>query len=635
MTIDEQLLEAMQQQAAGNTAAAAQTCRLVLDVHPYNPQALHLLGLLTYRSGRLDEALDLLGKSIKACPDNAEFHSNFAAILGSSGRFEEALSTLQHAIAIQPDHARSHANLGATFERMGRLNDALVAYRRAIGLPGLDSPTSTYTNMGNVLKELGQADLAEFYYRKAIQLDSQYSLAWQKLARLLYEQARHSEGLEAMRRAVSLSGDAAVHSDLLHQLIYAPSISAAQIFAEHMVWSARHESGLASAHIPHDNDRTSARRLRVGYVSPDFRQHSVATFFEPLLTHHDHSQFEVILYSSTGRPDALTTRLRTKADEFQDISRLSDDLAENLIRHNKVDILVDLTGHMGGNRLCLFARKPAPIQVTYVGHPNTTGMATIDYRLTDVHLDPPGDGSDAFHSERLIRLSKTFACYQPPDEDFPICSPPFERNGYVTFGCLNNPAKITESVISLWCRILQAVPGARLLLLGDTGVKQIERLFAAGGVGPSRVARIGQLNRHSYFEAFNRIDIGLDCFPCNGHTTTCDGLWMGVPVVTIPGCSYVSRMGLSVLSNLGLSELIAASTTEYVRIATILTSDPLRLSALRNSMRERLKSSPIMDGAGLTREIETAYRMMWSGWCRRVEKSPGCSPTSESIEIAN
>jgi predicted O-linked N-acetylglucosamine transferase (SPINDLY family) len=365
-------------------------------------------------------------------------------------------------------------------------------------------------------------------------------------------------------------------------------------------------------------DRTSTRsvesRLRVGYVSPDWREHPIGRFMLPLLSNHDHERFEIFCYSDLARPDALTKRLRDLADVWRDTAGLPDDRVARLIRADRIDILVDLTMHMAGSRLLTFARKPAPVQVTYLAYCGTTGLPTIDYRLTDPYLDPPGS-DERFYSEWSVRL-RSYWCYEPLDGAPDVQLPPAQLAARVTFGCLNNFCKVSPESLATWCRLLRALPSSRLLLHAAEGVhrERLRKRAAAEGIEPQRIEFVGTFPVAKYLEQYHRIDIALDPFPYPGGTTSCDALWMGVPVVTLPGVTAISRGGLSILSNLELPELVAASPDEYVRIAAELAANLPRLADLRATLRERMRISPLMDAPGFARDIEAAYRRMWQEW---------------------
>jgi predicted O-linked N-acetylglucosamine transferase (SPINDLY family) len=352
--------------------------------------------------------------------------------------------------------------------------------------------------------------------------------------------------------------------------------------------------------------------LSVGYVSAHFRRHAVAVFLEPVLAAHDHSAVRVFCYSDVRCPDEVTARFKAHADVWRDVAGLSDEQLAEQVRADRLDILVDLAGHIAGNRMLLFARKPAPIQVTYLGYQATTGLATMDYRLTDAVADPPGQ-TEAFHTEKLFRLPRAFFCYRPPMEMPPVSELPARSAGHVTFASMNNFAKVSPRCLALWARLLKAVPGSRLALLIAGGAPNAGRIlpaFTQAGVDGSRIEFVGRLGLQQYLEMYRRIDILLDPMPFSGHTTTCDALWMGVPVVTLAGPAYVSRMTASVLAHLPLPELIAQSAEQYLAIAAGLATDLDRLADLRRRLRGMMQQSCISDAAGFARDLEAAYQRM-------------------------
>jgi predicted O-linked N-acetylglucosamine transferase (SPINDLY family) len=367
----------------------------------------------------------------------------------------------------------------------------------------------------------------------------------------------------------------------------------------------------------HGNSRDPERRLRIGYISPDFRHHATAvggTF--SLLANHDHREFEVYCYSGVLHPDAVTERLRGHADAWRETAGLSHQRLADLVREDRIDILVDLTMHMAGSRLPVFARKPAPIQVAWQAYPGTTGVSTIDYRLTDPFLDPPGQ-HDAFYTEESVRLPDGFWCYDPLAEDLPVNDLPAMKNGHLTLGCLNNFSKINEGVLALWARVLQAVPASRLLLLAPPGCarERVANTLQEYGIARERVEFTGRLPRMEYLKLHNRIDLGLDPFPYNGHVTSLDAFWMGVPTATLVGERAAGRAGWSQLCNLGLEELAATTPEHYIEIVSGLAGDLERLAGLRRTLRERMRASPLMDGPRFARNVESAYRVMWRKWC--------------------
>jgi predicted O-linked N-acetylglucosamine transferase (SPINDLY family) len=441
-----------------------------------------------------------------------------------------------------------------------------------------------------------------------------------QLGSFLREAGRVAEAIEAFRRAVDLRPDfGAAHSNLLFALHFDPACSAEQLLAEHRSWAERHADPLTPSQASYANDRTAERRLRIGYVSPDFRQHIVAMLMEPVLARHDRGRFEVVCYSGVppAEADEMTARMRQLADVWRDTSGTSDEALAQWIRQDRIDVLIDLTLHMRRNRLGALARRPAPVQATFIAYPSTSGMRAMDWAITDVHIDPPGE-TEAFHSERLARLPDTLWCYARPEPDVEVNDLPAARNGYVTFASLNSFAKVNPPTLELWGRVMAEVPPSRLMVLiagGEAGNPTLRQRLAASGVPPGRVRLVPTASREQYLRHYHEADVSLDPLHYSGHTTSLDSLYMGVPVVTLPGRHPVSRAGVTYLGNLGLRELIATSPDDYVRIARELGGDLARLSGLRAGLRERMRKSPLMDAATYTRELEKLYRQMWADWC--------------------
>jgi predicted O-linked N-acetylglucosamine transferase (SPINDLY family) len=391
------------------------------------------------------------------------------------------------------------------------------------------------------------------------------------------------------------------------------------IFKEHLRWAERHAEPLARLIRPHANSRDPDRVMRVGYVSGDLWEHAVSFFFEGLLASHNPSQVEVFCYADVMRPDATTERLRGLAPRWRDIARRNDDEVAQMVREDGIDILVDLAGHSTGNRLQVFARKPAPVQVTYIGYPHTTGMRAMDYRIVDAITDPPG--ADTTHTERLVRLSRPFLCYRPAADAPEVGALPADGAGHVTFCSFNALAKIRRPTVELWGRVLAAVPESRMILkaprLQDEAPRgAIRGWFKEAGIAADRVEFVaGTKGFLEHLAVYGRADIGLDTFPYHGTTTTCEAMWMGVPVVTRAGGAHRSRVGVSLLTAVGLADLVAATPEEFVSKAAALAGDRERLRGLRAGFRERMRASALMDCAGLARAVEEAYRNMWRSWC--------------------
>ena len=580
--------------------------------------AAHInLGLVRLGQGRLEEAAASYRRALEIEPAAIVARHGLGTVLQKLGRTDEARACFELALAADPTHADSHLSLSYLYQLEGRYPKAIVHCEQALRLRP-DSPEA-YNNLCVAYAGQGQQDEAIAAARQAIAIKPQMAQAHGNLALSLQALGLLDEALAEHREAIEIDPQASgFHSNLLYTLNYHPAYDAQTLFAEHLNWAERHADPLTAASAQHINDRSPGRRLRVGYVSPHFCAHAVNFFTEPVLAAHDHQQFEIFCYSDVDQPDDTTAALRGHADAWREIyGRTNEDVAE-MVRADKIDVLVDLTGHIsGGERMLLFARKPAPIQVTYIGYQNSTGMRAMDYRLTDAYSDPPGQ-TDALHTERLERLPTTFFCYQPSTYAPPESSPPAEANGYVTFGSVNAFTKITPQVLETWSEILRGVPNSRLVIRADMTPSLQARLretFARQGIEAERLELVNRLPRPEYLKLIARLDVALDPFPFNGHTTTCDCLWQGVPVITLSGETYVSRFGGSALATLGLTELIAGTREEYVAAAVALGQDGRRLAGYRAGLREKMAASPLLDFAGFTRNLEAAYREMWQRWC--------------------
>jgi predicted O-linked N-acetylglucosamine transferase (SPINDLY family) len=404
--------------------------------------------------------------------------------------------------------------------------------------------------------------------------------------------------------------------NVLCTIHFHPDYTARRLADAHAEWNRQYAEPLAPAVVHFPNAPDPDRRLRIGYVSPDFREHPVGRFMLPLLSHHDRNQFEIYCYTDVRRVDALTETLKSHTDIWQSTSGLSDEQLVELVRRDQIDILIDLTMHMKGSRLLTFARKPAPVQITYLAYCSTTGLTAIDYRLSDPWLDPVGM-DETVYSEKTIRLARTYWCYPRPDGAPDLIPPPSTHSGQVTFGCLNNYCKVTTLTLSLWRDLLSNVAQSRLILHALEGQHRQNALdhFATAGIAPNRIEFVGQVPLKEYLAQYNRIDIALDPFPYGGGTTTCDALYMGVPVVSLSGDTAVSRGGLSILSNLDHPELVASNPDEYLQIAASLASDPSRLAELRRTLRDQMQASVLMDARTFARDVEAAFRGAWANWC--------------------
>ena len=621
MTVAQAFELAVQHHQAGRLAEAEPLYRQILTVAPQHPDAMHLLGVIAHQLGQDEVAMQIILQAIALKPTAPMFYSNLGQVYRKVGRPDEAIAAFHQALQLSPDYADAYNNLGNVYNDRGQLHDAIAAFRRGLQIQP-DCPEAC-VNLGGALADLGQLDEAIAAYREALRLRPDYADALDYLGDALLHQGCHKEAIEACRRAVQLNPNHSyAHSHLLFGLHYLPDLDAKEIFAEHLRWAAAHATPLAGGITQHRNDRDPGRRLRIGYVSPDFLEHPVAFFLDGLLGAHHLENVEIFCYANIRREDATTGRFRQLAGQWRMIAGRSDEQVAEQIRQDGIDILVDLSGHTGHHRLLVFARKPAPIQVSYLGYCDTTGMAVMDYRLTDAHADSPG-ATEHLHTEQLVRLPDSAWCYRPSEQSAPVSPPPVLRSGHITFGCFNARPKITDAVLGLWSRLLLSVPGSRLLLknLGfrEPSVQQRTRsLLADVGITPDRVELVGwapTLAEHLNY--YNQVDIALDTFSYHGTTTTCEALWMGVPVVTQAGRTHVSRVGVSLLTTVGLPELIAADDEDYLRIAVRLASDVNVLAALRSTLRSRLSASPLLDAPRFARHVEQAYRQMWRTWCEK------------------
>ncbi len=631
-------------------------------------------GIQHLEAGQWAEAQAVYRRILAERPDVAEAHYNLSGALKRQGKLEEAVAELGQAVTLRPGYAEAWNNLGLLLRQLNRTERAIAAFRQALATrPNFPEACN---NLGNTLRDSLHPIEAIQAFRQAVTLRNDYALAWNGLAVALREIGELDDAIACFDRGLALQpDDLAAAGARLCTLHFHDRYDAPAIYREARRCTERFNNTRPPAGpIPiHANDPAPERRLRIGYVSSDLRRHGHSLFMMPLLAHHDHRAFEIFCYAGVANPDAVTARLRRHADGWRDIARMNDEQVTQLVRQDKIDILVDLTLHMAGRRLNVFARKAAPVQVTWLGYPGTTGLDAIDYRLTDPRLDPPniedmekesGTASEActhaqsavswseqgtrpgqdtadslrslavpltlgtqepYYSERSVRLPDTFWCYDPrgielvENAQLPEPGPlPALTAGRVTFGCLNNFFKVTDRTLALWAGVLAALPGAQLILLAPPGQPR-ERVLQKLGLHEGQRERIKFVYirpRKEYLETYRQIDLCLDTLPYNGHTTSLDSLWMGVPVLTRVGQTVVGRAGWSQLHNLGLTDLVARSDEEFVKLAVEWTGDLERLARLRAELRGRMERSPLMDGARFARNMEDAYRSMWRAWCR-------------------
>jgi len=603
---------------------AAACCRRALALDPENREAHNNLGLALQTLGRVDEAAGSFRRAIASDPGYAEAHNNLGVVLSIRGEPQQASESFRRAIALQPDFVGAHNNLGNALRAEGKPDQAITCFQKALAL----SPENplTLNNLGIAYRAKGMIDQARASLEKALAVRPDFHLAHNNLGLTFIVSGEPAIALACFRTAIRLKPDhAAAFGNSLFCMNYIPSLEKESIYAQHVRFAEKFETPLRNTWRPHTNAAEPTRRLRVGYVSGDFCEHAMAPSIEPVLARHDRDKFEVYCYSTNHMHDEVTERIEAHADHWRNVADLDDERAAKRIRDDRIDVLVDLSGHTADNRLLVFARKPAPVQASWLGYMTTTGLSAIDYRITDEYADPPGL-TEALHTETLWRLPSV-TVFQPFAESPPVSPLPVLTAGQFTLGCLNSMAKVGPEVVALWARILIALPEARLLLgaAGDRAVRtRLVRQFAEHGVTESRLSFQARLPLAEYLQLHHQIDLGLDPFPYNGGATSCHSLWMGVPFVSLAGDRYMARMGVSLLANVGLGNLVAATPDEYLALACQLASDPRQLATIRASLRERMANS-IADGARFTRNLESAYREMWRRWCSKVSISSGPS----------
>lgn len=637
----------------GRADDAAEAFQAAIAAAPQVADGYAGLGDARLTARRFAEAAEQFRAALARNPRMAAAHAGLGAALLGEGQPAAAREAFERALAIDPRCLPAHVGLGDAHAAEERTEVAIGAYVTARGLAPQNP--AIRGKLGYQYSVKGDQDRAMALYREVLAQDPDNGKVLHLLGLALLRKGRPGEATGPLEQSVALlPEDDAVLNDLglalerqgliskaetcyaraaarnpdnpvaarnrLAVLCFHPEYDTERMFQAHRAWGVDCTARLAASgpEVFH-NDPNPERLLRVGYLSPSFCRHPVADFIEPVLAHHDRSVVEATCYAAVSRPDDVTQRLKSLSGRWRDVNGLPDEALAGMIRKDGIDILVELDGHTFGSRLTVLARKPAPVQVSYLGYPLTTGLDTVDYRVTDSLADPPG--AERFYVEDLVRLDPAFCSYRMPDNLPPVAPGPAGRGEAVTFGSLVNLTKVNERVVALWARVLAAVAGSRLHLFRDTLADEVvcDRLyndFAAGGIDRSRITLTGDAGGRPYLEQYRCIDIVLDTFPFCGHTTTCEAFAMGVPVVTLAGDAAIGRMGASLLSAVGLQDLVAGKEDDFVRIAAALAADTQRLSDLRDGLRERLGGAPLGDHRGFTERLETAFRGMWRNWCR-------------------
>lgn len=605
-------------EAQGNHQAAAAELEEALRLQPLYFGALCNYAALLRTLDRLPEAVQALRRATAIDPADAKVNYELGTALRALGRTDEAERFLRRAVEADPAFVDARATLSDVCFSQGNLSVAATELEAVLRLR--PDWFDAMFNYGVVLKELHRVAEAEAIFRRIIENNPDHFPSHRLLGRVLFSQARLEEAIEVYAGARSrFPHELELESAELFMLSFSEDISDEALFARHKALGARLEQVYPARFEPFRNNTDSRRRLRVGYVSGDLYHHPVGLFLLPLIERHDRANFEVCCYSTGAIEDSITKKLSASADVWRNLAKDSETAVADRINRDEIDILVDLTGHSGVPQLRVFAQQPAPVQATWLGYLNTTGMSRVHYRISDTIADPPQAGR--FHTETLIRLPNSQWCYRPLVRVEPEVDPPCRRNGYITFGSFNQISKLSLTVCTLWAEILNSLPEARLVVLGvdaDLAGKRILQRFAQAGVPETRLTLIKHLPLEDYFRTFNDVDIALDTTPYSGGTTTCDTLWMAVPVLTVTGSRTMSRSAASILSTVGLTDWICSTPDEYVRKAVEWSRNQDMLVDLRKTLRGRMQESPMMDEIRFARDIEAAYRRMWDVWCAQA-----------------
>jgi protein O-GlcNAc transferase len=652
MTVEQLIETAIQHEKAGDFDQARPLYEQLIARRPDSLAFLYRAALVDYRMGKIDSSLQLLTQALEKDPKRFDILYTIGVIHRNTGHLDEAVATLVRVTELKPDLAEAYNELGIALASQGRLNEAVFAFRKALSIRA--DFADALNNLGSALGTLGLNEEAGAAFRQAIAMRPGDAVAYNNLGHSLWTQAKYDDALTACERARFLNPnradvhynlgnvqrDLALHSQALDSYRKAVELrpqspayrstligtynygvmDLTTMAAEMHRWNELFSAPLKSQIRPHENDRDPDRTLRIGYLSTDFCSHVSEYFIDPLLRNQDRQNFQIICYAQIPQPDESTKRFQSYADLWHFTHTMDDQTLADQIRKDKIDILVDLKLHTLGNRLPALAQRPAPIQISWLGYPGTSGLDTIDYRITDRFLEPPGAPPTvaSASSERPIRLPDCFWCYDPMSTEPAVSQLPAKNAGFITFGSLNAFAKINDSLLELWAQTLAVVPSSRMIILAPPGSprQRVLAKFRSTGVDPDRIEFVDRLPRQKYLRVFNRIDIALDTYPCSGHTTSLDSLWMGVPVVSLISPTVMGRPTYSQLSHLDLQHLATDDPKNFPKIAADLAADFPRLAELRASLRLRMRESPLMDGPRFARAMESIFRQIWKDYCR-------------------
>jgi len=643
--------QAVQAVKQGDLSTAEKRLRDAISKDRKHVASWRTLGLLLARQQRLPEAIKAMSGAVKAAPKDAAGHFNLGNALKQAGDLEHAIAAFSEAAKLAPQSAPAHNGLGVALRDAGQLNAAITELKQAIAL----DPTlaDAHSNLGIALKDEGDLDAAIASYRQALGIEPNHVQALGNLGNALTEQGDFAGAMDAYQDALAQHPDhPETHYNLANTLVeqgdldraehhfeltlgsnpdhphaarnllfmscYNPRHTPAKVSEMHQEWGKHYQRVCGNIAVaPYRNVPDSDRPLRIGLVSADLRQHAVASFVEPLLTHLNRHKAQIYCYASVAVPDGHTERLKGLADQWCDISKVDDAQAADWIRGDGIDVLIDLSGHTANSRLPLFRFHPAPIQAGYLGYPATTGTDLLEFRLTDAVCDP--ESAQGWYTEKLAYLANGFCAFQPPPNAPTVASSPAEKNGYVTFGSLLNLSKVNTDVIALWAEVLNAVPNSRLFMLRhNLKVKSTRQryldAFAAHGIAAERIT-LGWEFDGNHLDQYRHMDISLDTLPFCSHTSNCEALWMGVPTLTVAGDYFSGRMGLSINRMAGLEDWCADDPQAYVALAKQKAADIPALIALRATLRQQTAASRLCDSEGFADSFEATVRKLWQGWC--------------------
>lgn len=598
----------------GRRGEAESLYRQIIAANPRHPRALSSLGVLFCQTGRIDEAVEYLERAV-AIDQNPQDLTSLGVAYRLQGKLDRAADAFGRVVQASPAFPGAYLNLGVVLLDAGLYANALPLLEEAFKR-GPDQPRLRMA-LARALLHLQRPAESLIHAKRAAEMSPNVASVHRQLGDALDAVGNQHDAIASYRRAIALDpSDFGTHSELIIAMLSNPAYDAKAHFAEARAWARQHAEPLRRHMRPFENDTNPERRLRIGYVSPDFRSHAIQQFLVPILEHHSKSAFEVFLYSAVERPDLATQWYQEFAgDHFRDIRAMDGVRAAELVRNDGIDILVDLALHSSPGCLRIFACKPAPIQISWLGYVGTTGLDTMDYRITDPFVDPPGSDL-TIYSEQCMRLPETLWCYSSLNTEVQVGPLPADRAGYVTFGSQSTNRKLHAGVFELWARVLRAVEGARLFLYAEEYMhERVLQTFMQHGVSRDRLELVGRASRSEYLHRYNSIDIGLDTFPFNGATTTLDAAWMGVPVITLSGDVPLQRAGSCIAHNLGLPELVADAEDDFVEKAAMLAGDLERLGSIRAGLRARLQQSPLGDVPRFVTHLEGAYRNAWQRYC--------------------